>query len=161
MLNFSLKQLRIITGSISLLSIIVAIIIGYIYKLDVCTMCYSQRASFIVIGLGLFIWHYIGKGLFVMGGISGLWLSARHTYIMYNPHKALNSCGADLSFLWEMEQYIEVIKSLMLGGIDCTKEKFSILGLYLPTWSLILFVMLSIMGSFLIWKDHVNAGTTK
>ena len=152
---FTLKSNHLL-GIASLLTLPVAMVLATMYKLEVCSMCVSQRVTFVLLGLSFILWNKIGKVIFALSSVVGIWLSVRHTYIMYNPNKAVNSCGADLSFLWDMGQYVEVLKSLMLGGIDCTKEKFTIMGLYIPEWSLISFLILSTAGTFLVINERYN-----
>lgn len=167
MINSDLKQKKLtqlyqvilprIVGFLAIAMVGIGLGLSEIYKIDACSMCISQRIAFVIVGIGYLIWNKVGYGILTVGSLLGIWLSARHSYIILYPDKAVNSCGAGLQFLWDVGQYKEWLNSLMMGGVDCAHEKFTLLGLSIPNWGLIMFIFFAMIALFLIMKGkHVS-----
>jgi protein dithiol:quinone oxidoreductase len=119
-----------------------------------CPLCILQRIAFITLGIfSLFAGALprVSKIFVALAGLSGLagvGLSARHVWLLLNPQV---SCGLDPLEIWinhfELTQKLDWL--LKADGL-CTAPLPHILGLQVPVWSLINFIIVTVGLFFLI-----------
>lgn len=121
------------------------------WGLEPCPLCIFQRIAFAALGVVLLIgglhapagrggrrtWGVLGLAAAAVGiGIAG-----RHVWIQMFP-PAFPSCGAPLSFLRETMGTPDLIRKVLTGTGDCGTVDWTFLGLSMPAWSLVWFVLL-------------------
>ena len=123
----------------------------YVWQMFPCPLCIFQRIAFIVMGVFFLLgalhaprgrgrWVYAG-GVW-LGGAFGIVVAARHLWIQSLPADQIPSCGPPLDYMFSAFPFAQVLKLVFTGSGECAKVE-PILGLPMPAWSLIWFVLLA------------------
>lgn len=118
-----------------------------------CPLCILQRFAFAGIGLvglvgalhaprgrGTRAAYGIGAALFALAGAL---VAGRHVWLQLQPPSGFASCGgAGLGYLWESLGPIDALATALSGSADCSKIDWTFLGLSMPAWTLLCFVLL-------------------
>ena len=131
----------------------------YVLQMDPCPLCILQRVVFIALGLVFLVgglhaprgggrWAYVG--LLVLVALVGIGIAARHLWIQSLPPDQIPSCGAPLGYLLETRAsnggLVRVLLKVLSGSGECAAVQ-TILGLSMPWWSLIWFVLLGLWAA--------------
>jgi disulfide bond formation protein DsbB len=132
----------------------------YVLGMDPCPLCILQRVAFIGVGLVFLIGalhaprgygRQIYSALSVIVAGIGIAIALRHLWIQSLPADQVPSCGAPLGYLLETSGshggLVGVLRMVLSGSGECAKVE-TILGLPMPAWSLIWFV---ILGCLALW----------
>lgn len=124
----------------------------WVMHLEPCPLCIAQRIA--VFGLTLcyflaffikrpflFIVNTIFQGLFL---ILGLGMATRQIWLMHHPITIGSGCMPDISILWHYLPLTEILKIFFTGSASCTEHLWTWLGIALPEWSAIAFIVLGI-----------------
>lgn len=124
--------------------------------LEPCPMCILQRYAFIAIGAVALIAAIHGprgaalvaySALTVLFAVAGGAIAAWHTWLQYFPPKTL-SCGTDLWYLLDTFPLAKSLPTIFQGTGDCGKVQWRMLGLSIPEWALVWFVIITVLA---IW----------
>lgn len=121
--------------------------------LEPCPLCIFQRIAFAALGV-LFLLGGLqaprGRGgrkvygvLAFLAALVGIGIAGRHVWVQVMPRDAMSSCGPPLSFLSETMGPFEVFRTVLTGTGDCGNIDWRFLGLSMPMWSLVWFVLLA------------------
>ena len=119
-------------------------------------MCILQRYALIAVGtiaLAAAIHGPRGWGvrvysaLVVLFAVAGGGVSIRHSYLQHFPPK-VESCGSDLDFLLGNFPLTQALPKIFAGTGSCSKVDWKFLGLSIPEWTLVWFV---IFAATAIW----------
>lgn len=119
--------------------------------LEPCPMCILQRYAFIAAGLAALAGAIDPRRARVYGwlillfALVGAGVAIRHTYITYFP-PAVASCGADMDFLLGNFPLAQALPKIFAGTGDCSVVKWRFLGLSIPEWSIVWFVIVGGLG---------------
>tara|TARA_B100000446_G_C10408867_1_gene290254 strand:+ start:335 stop:634 length:300 start_codon:yes stop_codon:yes gene_type:complete len=86
-------------------------------------------------------------------------LSIRQLYLQSLPNDLVPTCGPDLEYLLETLPVLEVLLIAIKGDGNCAEVLWSFLGISIPGWLLIAFIVLFayVLTSLYISKDlHSN-----
>ena len=118
----------------------------FVLKLEPCPLCIFQRIGIASLGL-MFLLAALhaprGRGALVYGGLIALaalttiGIAARHIYIQHLPEGAVPSCGAGLTYLFNVFPVVDVIRKVLTGSGECAKITWTFLSLSMPTWVLL------------------------
>lgn len=127
----------------------------HILLLEPCPLCILQRLMVIVVG-GLFLLAFVhnprGVGNRIYGALIALSaaiggaISARHVWLQNLPPEQVPSCGPGLNFMLENFPLRRTIELVFRGSGECAEVDWSLLGLTIPAWTLIAFVVLGVLG---------------
>jgi len=131
-----------------------AIFSQFAWGLEPCPLCIFQRIAFAALGL-VFLVAAIhaprsrgGRAVYGMLGFLaaavGMAIAGRHVWIQYNPPE-IPGCGPPLSFMRETMSTGSVIRKVLTGSGDCGTIDWTLLGLSMPAWSLVWFVLLGVL----------------
>ncbi|RTZ72378.1 MAG: disulfide bond formation protein B [Gammaproteobacteria bacterium] len=118
--------------------------------LEPCPLCIFQRISVMVLGLIFFIGLLHGpKGmlrrtygaLLTAASLAGIAIAMRHLWLQYGPHEELG-CGPGLDYMLETMPLQEVIQDVLKGTGDCGEIVWSLFGISIPGWTLLLLLVL-------------------
>ena len=132
----------------------VALGLEHIVGLEPCPLCIFQRvavlsaaAVFAVAAihnpggrLGAGVYGALGLAA-VAGGIGVAW---RHLWLQSLPADEVPSCGPGLDYMMELLPWRDVVAMVLSGSGECAEIDFLFLGISLPGWTLIGFVVLSL-----------------
>ena len=127
--------------------------IGYFQHhlgLEPCPLCIFQRVTLIVMGLLFLIGLLHGPrgimrrtygALLTATGLAGIGIALRHLWLQYGPHEELG-CGPGLDYMLETMPFQEVVRDVLKGTGDCGEIVWSLFGISIPGWTLVLFLLL-------------------
>lgn len=124
----------------------------YVQMLDPCPLCIFQRVAVCFMGLFFLVGALHGPrqggrrtyaGLVVLGGLGGIVVAGRHLWLQTLPPSEVPSCGPGLGYLFDAFPFFKMLKLAFTGSGECAKLQ-PVLGLPMPAWTLIFFVLLSV-----------------
>ncbi|MGA9856025.1 MAG: disulfide bond formation protein B [Gammaproteobacteria bacterium] len=128
--------------------------------LEPCVLCIFQRIAVIALGiilLAAFLHHpkIIGARVYavlllLIAG-AGSAVSIRHIYIQHLPAYMLPPCGPGLNYMFKSLPLNMFIVRAFTGTADCSVITWRFVGLTMPEWTLIWFVILGIGGFVMNW----------
>ena len=128
----------------------------HVENLEPCPLCILQRYAFIATGLVALIAAIHGPGrlgrwlysvLIVVAAGSGAIVAGRQSWLQHYPPKVLD-CGPDLAYMIDSFPIAQVLPKVFKGEGDCAKVAWKFLGLSIPEWALVWFVLF-IIGAVL------------
>ncbi|MCZ6475524.1 MAG: disulfide bond formation protein B [Gammaproteobacteria bacterium] len=137
-----------------------ALFAQYVLDLDACPLCILQRVAFIAAGLvflaaGLHGPSSIGARVYAALGVvaagTGAGIAARHVYIQNLPADQVPSCGPGLDYLLDAFGPFEALKKVFTGSGECADINWSFLGLSMPAWALVWFILLGGLAVLANW----------
>ena len=151
MKNIFMNHLKLISGVISILLVILSVIIQENFNLEPCPLCITQRVIFLASGITFLLFYFksINKilELLVLGiiNLTGLIFAFRHVLIQRKVINIPAECGIDLEYMFDNFPLREVFELIFRGTGDCSEIDWSFLGLTIPEWSAIWFLILMAM----------------
>lgn len=120
--------------------------------LDPCPLCIFQRVA--MAGVGLFCLIGIVHGpdvagrrvysaLAALSAVIGAAIAARHVWLMHLPADQVPACGPGLDYLVDVMPLTEVLSTVLRGDASCAEVKGAFLGISLPAWTGIYFLLLA------------------
>ena len=120
-----------------------------------CPLCILQRFFFAGMGaLGLIaaLHNPSGRGgratygvLIAVLAAVGASIAGRHVWLQLQPPSPFPSCsGQGLSYMFESLGPIDALATALSSSADCAKVDWAFLGLSMPAWTLVCFVLLGI-----------------
>lgn len=136
-------------------------ILQYVMFLEPCPMCILQRIAIVAVGSVFLVAalhnpHVWGAKIYAIGlaltVATGAALSMRHIWLQYfMPEDQEPACGMALDYMIEVLPPGEVLTNILAGTGDCTEVVWTFLGLSIPAWTLVCFVVLGIVGVTRNW----------
>jgi len=123
------------------------------WGLNPCPLCIFQRIAYAALGVVFLLGalhapkgrlgrRLYGLLVFIPGAV-GIGIAARHVWITHLPADKVPECGSPLSFMMEMNPITEVIRKVLTGSGECAKVDWTFLGMSMPAWSLLWFIVLT------------------
>ena len=144
-----------IVNLIALLGCIVAmagaLYLQHVDGLEPCPLCIFQRVGVMAAALVLFLAVLHGpKGVGVrvygaltaLAAIGGGAISIRHIWLQNLPPDQVPDCGPGLDYMLDVFPLQNVIQQVLSGSGECAELDWSLLGLSLPAWTLVVFCCL-------------------
>ena len=140
-----------------------ALLLGYGYYLqhaqglEPCPLCLVQRGFFYAVALVCLIAAAHGPrrlGVPVYGvlaallALAGAATASRQVWLQHLPADKVPQCGPDLFFMLENLPLSRTLEKLVQGSGECAAVDWKFLGLTIPEWTLVWFV---IFASIAIW----------
>jgi disulfide bond formation protein DsbB len=124
------------------------------WQMNPCPLCIFQRAAFMVMAAffllgalfgprGTAQWIFTGGAL--VGAVVGIGVAGRHLWIQSLPVDQIPSCGPPLDYMFGAFPFAKVLQLVFTGSGECAKVE-PILGLPMPAWSLLWFVLLAVLA---------------
>ncbi len=139
-----------------------AFYLQYVKELEPCPMCWFQRVALLAMGLVFLLAALTNPGrpgakmyawLTLLTGGAGIALAARHLYIQSLPADQLPSCGMGIGYMLESLPFLDVFARALKGSVECNKIDV-VLGLPIPAWTLLFFVVAVVAAFLLINFKH-------
>lgn len=128
----------------------------YVVGLTPCTLCIIQRGFFLGVGItALFgAWHNrfferYASLMFVFSLLGGA-VAVRNVYIQLVPQGLGTQC-----IPW-LESFTDMITVLFQATGDCSERNWTLMGLSIPEWSLLSFIILTLISGWLLWKKETE-----
>lgn len=129
--------------------------------LEPCPLCVFQRVAFIALGLIFMVAALHGprrNGAIVYGVLGaiaaavGAGVAGRHVWLQNLPADQVPACGPGLQYMLEQFPLKRMVEKVLSGSGECASVDWSFLGLTIPGWALLWFVLLGIYALWLIWR---------
>lgn len=140
------RTLLLTTAAVCFLLIGVALYLQHVVDLLPCPLCVIQRYLFLVIAIGCLIGAFarkpkLGAGIGLLAGLGGLGVVGKHLYVLAHPGF---SCGIDPTetFLNKLPSATYLPWLFQADGL-CENATEGFLGLSIPQWSAVWFVILT------------------
>lgn len=145
---------RFLTGFVVCAGLLAfALYTQYVGGLVPCPLCTFQRGAFLVLGLvfliaGLHAPRSRGPRatygvLGAVAGVAGIAIAGRHVWLQHLPPDQVPACGPDLNYMLEAFPLGDVLRRVFTGSGECALVDWRLLGLSMPEWSLLWFVLLT------------------
>jgi protein dithiol:quinone oxidoreductase len=148
-------------------TVILALVIQTVYKLEPCPLCITQRMFFMGLGVLFLIAAFINpKGLKpasllqkiftalqVLTALGGAGWAVRHWYLQANKESMIADCGVGFDYMFENFPLEKMFKLIFKGTGDCAAIDWTFLGLTLPQLALISFVVFGVYAIYLFKKS--------
>jgi protein dithiol:quinone oxidoreductase len=142
-------------------TVILALVIQTVYKLEPCPLCITQRMFFMGLGvlflIGAFIkpasiLQKIFTALQVLTALGGAGWAIRHWYLQANKESMIADCGVGFDYMFENFPLEKMFKLIFKGTGDCAAIDWTFLGLTLPQLALITFIGFGSYAIYLVTK---------
>lgn len=152
--SLSLRQWSLAGIAFCALMMLVALGLEHIGGLEPCPLCIFQRVAVLAAALVFVIAALhnpagrLGAALYgglslaaVLGGIGVAW---RHLWLQSLPADQVPSCGPGLDYMVDILPLRDVVAMVLSGSGECAEIGVTLLGISLPGWTLIGFVVLAL-----------------
>ena len=135
----------------------------YVWHMEPCPLCIFQRMALMALGLlfllaGLHAAGLIGRIIYTLlqlvAALAGIVVAGRHVWLQNLPKDQVPACGPGLDFMVDTFPLLEVLNMVLSGSGECAEVSWRFLGLTMPTWTLISFVVLGAWGVWLNWMNR-------
>lgn len=129
--------------------------------LEPCPLCIFQRVGMIAVGVVFLLAAIHGPrqmgrriygALIVLASLAGAAVSARHVWLQNLPPDQVPACGPGLGYMLDVFSFSETLQMVFTGSGECADVDWSFLGLSMPAWVLICFVVLGAFGAWSNWR---------
>ena len=159
MMTITFRKLYLAGAVLCLILIVAALYFQYGLGLEPCPLCVFQRLAVIATGVILVvaaIHNPAGFGrrfyglLTLLTAGTGVAIAARHVWLQHLPADEVPTCGPGLNYMLETFPLHEALSMVLKGSGECAEIQWTLLGLTMPGWTLIMFIVLSCLGLFVI-----------
>jgi disulfide bond formation protein DsbB len=138
-----------------------ALFVQFDLGIEPCPLCIFQRIAFIVMGLVFLVGAIHGPGqggrkayglLIVLAASAGIAIAARHLWVQHQPLDPLAGCVPGWNYYVEnfslRYAWSKTLEHAFTGHADCAEVNWTLLGLSMPFWTLVCYVLL---GAGAVW----------
>lgn len=126
--------------------------------IEPCPKCIFQRVAFLAMGIFFLAGaihgpRAVGRRVYAIlvaiAAATGVVVAVRHLIVQFTPQDPLmGGCGPGLNYLLDSFPVAEAIKKAFMATGDCGEIGWTFLGLTMPAWTLIWYVLL---GAGALW----------
>jgi disulfide bond formation protein DsbB len=129
----------------------------YAQGLEPCPLCMTQRIFIMLAGLTALVAaaHGPGRaGIRVYGTLVALWclvgggFSLRHLWLQSLPPGQAPACGPDLAYMFDAFPLKDALLLLLRGDGNCAEVDWAFLGVAIPGWTLVAFVIIAALAAW-------------
>ena len=134
-----------------------ALYVQFADGIEPCPMCIFQRIAYIFMGL-FFLAGAVhaprerGRKtyalLILLAACAGVAIAARHLWVQHQPPDPLAGCAPGWNYMVENFPLSKALKMAFTGNADCAQITWTWLGLSMPFWTLVCYVLL---GAGALW----------
>ncbi len=142
-----------------------ALFAEHVLGLAACPLCIFQRMAFIGLG-AVFLVAALHSPVAAAAKIYGLLgvaaatvgaaIAGRHVYLQSLPADQVPACGPGLDYIMDAFPLLQALELVFTGSGECAEVNWSFLGLSMPGWAFVWFVLLAGLSLAANWK-HVNS----
>jgi disulfide bond formation protein DsbB len=133
----------------------------HVLGLEACPLCIFQRIALIALGL-VFVaaalhapkgraraYSFIG----LIPAVAGAGISTWHVRLQNLPPAEVPACGPGFDYMFGGAfPFVDALKMVFTGSGECAEVNWSFLGLSMPAWVLVWFVLLGTLITLANWK---------
>ena len=137
------------------LLILVALYMQHIMGLIPCYLCVTQRVFVIATGLIAllaFLHHRHTRfygAITALSALAGGFFSGKQLWLQHLPEERVPACGPPVEYLFDLFKFSDALGMLLRGDGNCAEVQWLFLGLSIPGWTLVCFILLAALG---VWQ---------
>lgn len=145
----------------SFMAMAIALVMQYTFAMEPCPLCISQRIFIVLAGTAALVglclckmrWGIlIFSALTVVSSAIGASIAARHVWIQNLPEDEVPICGPGLGYMFETRPFFDAVNLLFSGDGHCAEVNFTLFGLSIPGWTLLLFLFFIASSAWLFFS---------
>lgn len=134
-----------------------ALFVQFQLGIEPCPLCIFQRIVFIVMALFFLAGaihdpRAVGRRIYavvlLLTACIGVGIAARHIWVQHQPPDPLAGCAPGWNYMVQNFPLSKTLKMVFTGEADCAQITWTFLGLSMPGWTLICYVLL---GAGALW----------
>lgn len=142
-----------------LLLMIYALYAEHVLGLEPCPLCVFQRLAVIALGAVFLLAALHDPGrvgarvyavLLGLVALVGAGIAGHHVRLQNLPADQVPACGPGLDYMLEVFPLRDALAMVFTGSGECAETHWAFLGLSMPAWVLVSFVLL---GLFAVWNN--------
>jgi len=154
----SVQKMNFIAFLVCFALLLFALYLEIHMKLEPCPLCILQRVLIMLLGVlfligALLDFQYTSRRVYYfiifLVAFLGVIIAARHVWLELSPPVEAAACGAGITYLFQMLPMTEALKLVFLGTGECAKISWRFLGLSIPAWTLLWFIIFAL---FSFWQ---------
>lgn len=148
--------------------LLIAAYFQFVEELEPCPLCISQRIAVLLVAVvlliaiihnprkrGIQVYALLGFLTAALGaGIAG-----RHVWLQNLPPDEIPTCGPGLAYILHNFPIGETFKLLVNGTGECAEVLWTFLGLSIPGWTLVAFILLALLSLSQFWNTKSRLTT--
>jgi len=163
--RLTFRQACLLGSAMAFALVIIAVLLQAFADFHPCSLCILQRVVFMALGVVFLLaaWHQparVGRALYgvilLCLTLIGLFIAARHVWLLHLPAAEQMPCGPGLAYLWENYPIMDSLRFMLQGTTQCSETTELLLGLTLPMWSLLGFSGLFAYILFLLFPRSAS-----
>lgn len=129
----------------------------YVMDLKPCPLCITQRIFILLTGLFALVatlHNPASKGIKIYGtavifnAAAGSMFAIRQLWLQSLPEDKVPACGPGLSYMLETFPLTDTLAIMLRGDGNCAEVVWRFLGLSIPGWTLVCFILLVLAGAY-------------
>ena len=122
--------------------------------IEPCPLCILQRITFLLLAVIFLISALhnpkeVGRNVYnvliFIVSCFGIYLSFRQLWLQTHP-LSVEVCAPSFNYMWNNWPFSQVLVTMFRGTSDCAEVSWTLLGLSMPSWSLIWFVIFALVA---------------
>ncbi|MBS3963061.1 MAG: disulfide bond formation protein B [Methylomonas sp.] len=132
-------------------------------ELEPCPLCISQRLAILATGLILLIGAAHNRAVKAYAfsaavmALVGASLSARHVWLQHLPPDQVPECSPGLDYVFQHFPLADALRLMLTGTGECAQIDGVFLGMGIPAWTLVAFVLLAAFSLAVLWLERIKA----
>ena len=136
----------------------------YVDNLEPCPLCIFQRVALIALGVVFLLGAVFApkspggrRGWSVLAllvAVAGMAVAGRHLWIQSLPADQVPACGPALPYMFHALSFSKFLTKVFTGSGECAQINWRFLGLAMPGWVLICFIVLAIWALVAGFRRH-------
>lgn len=134
----------------------------HVLGLEPCPLCMLQRGAMLLVLAVCIVaclhnprsrlgWVVYGTLGFLAAGL-GTAIAGRHVWLQNLPPEQVPACAPSLDYMLEVFPYGEMLRTILMTSGECAEIDWAFLGLSMPGWTLIWFVLFALVLGFGGWS---------
>ncbi len=164
-----IPSIRLTYGLVAIAScclMITALVMQEFLGMHPCPLCITQRGFIMLTGVialaaclhnPVKTGRYIYAVLMILAAGAGAGVAGRHVWIQNLPEDQVPSCGPGLEYMFSNFPFMQALELLFMGDGNCADVVWTFLGLSIPGWTLVWFVVFIAIGLFQIFRKGAPA----
>jgi protein dithiol:quinone oxidoreductase len=130
-----------------------ALYFEFIRGLAPCPLCMMQRVWFALAAMTAYVslLHKPRLGIYPLVSLvcasSGGYFSIRQLWLQSLPEERVPACGPDMQYMLDVFPLGDVLVAMTQGTGDCAETAWSFIGVTLPGWALVGFIVLAVLAT--------------
>jgi len=102
------------------------------------------------------IWLKVYAWLFAICATIGALIAGRHIWLQNLPEDEVPECGPGLNYMLDNFPLTEVFSTVLRGSGSCAEVIWSFLGMSMPMWTMIWYVVLGLATLWVVYRQPKN-----